>query len=187
MKPRLLAIAGPLTGTVRPLLDGQLSIGREDTNQLCLLETKVSRKHCTIQQSGEQHDLADLDSRNGTFVNGIPVHRKTLAHGDTIRVGSSEFVFLLHETEPDTSSKNRITNLTQVPALATMRVDHRKTSGKFSAEVGRMARDLAALFRISNIINSIRDLDRLQCELLQLIFEVIPAELGAVILLTDLD
>jgi Nif-specific regulatory protein len=187
MKPRLLAIAGPLTGTVRPLLDGQLSMGREDTNHLCLLETKVSRKHCTIEQSGEHHELTDLDSRNGTFVNGIPIRRKILAHGDTIRVGSSEFVYLLHETEPDTSSKNRITNLTPVASLATMRVDHEKTSGKFDAEVGRMARDLAALFRISNIINSIRDLDRLQRELLQLIFEVIPAQLGAVILLDSLD
>ena len=51
----------------------------------------------------------------------------------------------------------------------------------FGVEVGRMARDLAALFRISNIINSIRDADLLQRELLQLIFEVIPADDGAVL------
>ena len=50
-----------------------------------------------------------------------------------------------------------------------------------------MARDLAALFRISNVINSIRDSGLLQRELLRLIFEVIPAEEGAVVLLTDLD
>jgi len=52
----------------------------------------------------------------------------------------------------------------------------------FGIDVGRMTRDLAALFRISSVINSIRDLDLLQRELLQLIFEVIPAERGAIVL-----
>ena len=50
-----------------------------------------------------------------------------------------------------------------------------------------MARDLAALFRISDVINSIRDSELLQRELLRLIFEVIPAENGAIVLLADLD
>jgi transcriptional regulator with PAS, ATPase and Fis domain len=52
-------------------------------------------------------------------------------------------------------------------------------------EVGHMARDLEALFRISNVINSIRDIGELQRELLRLIAEVIPAEQSAVVLLAD--
>ena len=54
----------------------------------------------------------------------------------------------------------------------------------FGIVVGRMARDLAALFQISNAITSIRDLDLLQQEILQLIFEVVPAEDGAIVLRT---
>jgi len=50
-----------------------------------------------------------------------------------------------------------------------------------------MARDLAALFRITSIINSIRDSELLQREFLRLICEVIPAEDGAVVLLRDLE
>jgi hypothetical protein len=50
-----------------------------------------------------------------------------------------------------------------------------------------MARDLEALLRISNVIHSIRDLALLQRELLRLIFEVIPADHGAIVLVTDLD
>ncbi|WP_433983363.1 sigma 54-interacting transcriptional regulator [Tunturiibacter empetritectus] len=50
-----------------------------------------------------------------------------------------------------------------------------------------MARDLTALFRISSVINSIRDSQLLQRELLQLIFEVVPADEGAVVLITDLE
>ena len=66
-------------------------------------------------------------------------------------------------------------------------VDQSAMLPTFGIEVGRMARDLAALFRISNVINSIRDLDLLQRELLQLIFEVIPAENGAIVLRTYAD
>ena len=50
-----------------------------------------------------------------------------------------------------------------------------------------MARDLAALFRISDIVNSIRDLNVLERELLRLILEVVPAERGAIVLVTDPD
>jgi hypothetical protein len=37
--------------------------------------------------------IADLDSRNGTFVNGVPIKQRVLEHGDHIRMGESEFLF----------------------------------------------------------------------------------------------
>ena len=187
MQPRLLAISGSLTGAVRPLVDGQISIGRDESNQLCLIDTLVSRKHCIIQQAGEQYEVVDLASRNGTFVNGIPVSHKIVEHGDTIRVGKSELVFLMHEGETATTSQLRLTDKASASTLRTIRVEHPAALPTFGVEVGRMARDLAALFRINNIINSIRDSVLLQRELLRLIFEVVPAENGAVVLLSDLD
>jgi Nif-specific regulatory protein len=187
MKPRLLAISGLLTGTVQPLVDGQLSIGRDDSSQLCLIDPIVSRRHCAIQQAGLQFELIDLDSHNGTFVNGVPIHRRSIDHGDTIRIGNSELVFLTHESEIVPNPTMRLTDLASVSQRSTVRLTHPAALTTFGVEVGRMARDLAALFRISNVINSIRDSQLLQRELLRLIFEVIPAEHGAVILLTDLD
>ena len=184
MQPRLLAISGSLTGTVRQLVDDRLAIGRDNSNQLCLADTSVSRRHCAIEQVGEHYEVVDLDSHNGTFLNGIPVRRKAVAHGDTIRVGASELVFLIHEGETADHSGIRMIDGTSVSTLQTVGVEHPVVLG---AEVGRMARDLAALFRISNVINSIRDTVVLQRELLRLIFEVVPAEQGAVVLLTDRD
>ena len=186
MQPRLLVISGSLTGTVRPLLDGHISIGLDESSQLRLVDTVVSPKHCTIEQVGEGYVIVDRDSPCGTFVNGIPVRRKGLAHGDAIRVGGSELVFLLHEEEED-NSQMCLSDMAPASALQTIRVDHASAPPTFADQVGWMARDLAALFRISNVINSIRDLEHLQRELLRLIFEVIPADHGAVVLLPDLD
>jgi Nif-specific regulatory protein len=187
MKPRLLAISGSLTGTVQPLVDGRLSIGREESNQLCLVDPVVSRKHSSIQQTGLQFELIDLDSHNGTFVNGIPIRRRNIDHGDTIRIGGSELVFLTHEGEVFPSAGTRLPYGSSNSTLTTLRMESQPPVPTFGDEVGRMARDLAALFRISNVINSIRDAALLQRELLRLVFEVVPADDGAVVLQTDLD
>jgi transcriptional regulator with GAF, ATPase, and Fis domain len=188
MKPRIMAISGSLRGAVRQLIDGQISIGRSDVNQLCLpMDPAVSRRHCTIEQVDERYELADLDSHNGTFVNGIPVRHKVIDHGDTIRVGHSEFLFLMHEGEDVDSSALRLSDDPSVTELETIRLDQTAQLPQFRVEVGRMARDLSALFRISDFINSIRDIGLLQRELLRLIFEVVPAENGAIVLLANLD
>ncbi|HTV04558.1 MAG TPA: sigma 54-interacting transcriptional regulator [Acidobacteriaceae bacterium] len=184
MQPRLLAISGSLTGSVCQLVDDHLTIGRDKSNLFCLSDPVVSRKHCTIEHVNGRHVITDLDSRNGTFTNGIPIKRKEIEHGDTIRIGASEFVFLTHESETDDDSAIRITGETTLSALDTIQVEPAAALG---VEVGRMARDLAALFRISNVINSIRDMALLQTELLRLISEVVPAGQAAVALLNDLD
>jgi transcriptional regulator with GAF, ATPase, and Fis domain len=187
MQPRLLAITGSLTGTVQQLVDGRISIGRDDANQLCLADPVVSRKHCTIRKMDQQHELVDLDSQNGTFVNGTPIRRKTVEHGDTIRIGNAEFVFLTHEGEVPPTYKMRLSDTSSDPTLTTIRMQGPGAAPTFGVEVGRMARDLTAIFRITNIINSIRDSKLMQRELLRLIFEVVPAEDGAVVLKADLD
>jgi transcriptional regulator with GAF, ATPase, and Fis domain len=187
MKPRLMAISGSLRGTIRPLTDGQISIGRGDSNHVCVMDPAVSRRHCTIEQVDERYELADLDSHNGTFVNGIPVRRKAVSHGDTIRVGHSEFVFLVNEGDDSESTELGLSDEPSISELETIRLDQPSPIPHFGVEVGRMARDLAALFRISDFINSIRDIELLQRELLRLIFEVIPAENGAIVLLAHLD
>ncbi|WP_263350427.1 sigma 54-interacting transcriptional regulator [Acidicapsa acidisoli] len=186
MQPRLLVISGSLTGTVRPLIDGHITIALDESNQLCLIDSDVSRRHCTIEQVADQYVIVDRESPCGTFVNGIPVSRKGLAHGDAIRIGRSELVFLLHEGEDTETSQIRLSDIASAPSLQTIRLEDR-TAPTFADRVGWMARDLTALLRISNIINSIRDFGLLQLELLRLICEVIPADQGAVVLLTDLN
>jgi len=187
MQPRLLAISGLLTGTVQHLVDGHISIGRDEANELCLNELGVSRRHCRIEHTEGRHEIHDLESRNGTFVNGTPVRLRLIEHGDSIRVGRSEFVFLTHEGECIIDPKVLLNKVPSTLDVSTIRLEQTTASPTFGVEVGRMARDLGALFKISNLINSIRDATRLQRELLQMIFEVVPAREGAVLLPSDLD
>ena len=98
LNPRLVAMSGPLEGTVRALSDGPLTLGRDSANQIMIGDSAVSRKHCTITQaSADVYEISDLDSHNGTFVNGVKIDRTPIRHGDRIRVGTSEFVFLTGE------------------------------------------------------------------------------------------
>ena len=71
LNPRLVAISGPLEGTVRAMTDGPLTVGRDFANQVMIGDPAVSRKHCIISDvDGGKYELADLESHNGTFVNG---------------------------------------------------------------------------------------------------------------------
>ncbi len=186
MKPRIMVVSGSLRGAVQELVDGEITIGRSESNHLRLTDPVVSRKHCAIRQVKECFELTDLESRNGTFVNGVPVRNKAVDHGAKIRVGSYELLFLVREGEETGSSRLCLSDESTLSDFATIPVDQPVLDAPPEIEVGRMARDLAALFRISDIINSIRDLGLLQRELLRLIFEVMPAENGAIVL-TDSD
>src|SRR5687767_1881701 len=53
----------------------------------------MSRRHCTIDRRDTGWVIVDLDSRNGTMVNGVPIRAHALADGDQVRVGDSVFLF----------------------------------------------------------------------------------------------
>ena len=185
MHPRLVTLTGTFKGESYRLADTRLTVGRDNSNQVQIGDATVSKKHCVIEAVNGNFELVDLDSHNGTFVNGIPVKRRSLAHGDVIRVGTSELLFLTREECHEGSSELQYSDEATPDSLKTVQipVSQRQTS----ADVGRMARDLNALVKIAATINSIRDPEHLQTKLLELIFEVVPAEIGAILLMGQMD
>src|ERR1039458_10426143 len=97
--PELEALAGPLKGSSFPLSHPEVSIGREPSNLVPILDASVSRRHCLIRRDADEFKIQDLNSRNSTFVNGVPVTEKILASGDEIKIGNSLFLFVRPETE----------------------------------------------------------------------------------------
>ena len=178
MTPRIAAISGKLEDMVISMTDGPVLIGRQAGATLKIGHASVSRRHAIIERDGDRFIIADLGSRNGTFVNDVPVRRRELHHGDRVRVGDSQFFFLSEDTdEPSRTSEIRLDE-SEITSGATLRMS-------YGDLFGVMARDLAALLKVSTSINAIRALEELQERLLQLIFEVVPAKHGAILLLGE--
>ena len=73
MRPRLLVLSGPLKDSTIPLPEGEVTIGREASNEIAITDPSVSRKHCLVSWQDGRFRVRDLDSRNGTLVNGAGV------------------------------------------------------------------------------------------------------------------
>ena len=191
MKPRLAAIAGPLKGAVYTLDGAELTVGRDAANDISVKDGSLSRRHCRVERRGGEFFVRDLESSNGTFVNGLPVKEKPLEHGDQIAAGNSRFIFMLEEGAPPTPRAPVRLSEREVVARTTVRLRvedalYLRPEKLVSSlpPLAQMARDLTVLLKISTAVNSVRDSHELQRRLLEHIFEVIPADRGA-ILLTD--
>jgi two-component system, NtrC family, response regulator HydG len=179
MYPRLAAIAGPLKGKTFTLVEEETSIGRESANLICLSDPSVSRRHCTVKRVGELFKINDLESLNGTFVNDVPVKERFLEHGDRVRIGDYTFSFLRRDGDiPSCSSTVLLDESKIITGANTLQL-------RITDAFHLMARDLSALMKISTTINSVRGLEALQRQLLELIFEVVPADCGAILLVED--
>jgi transcriptional regulator with GAF, ATPase, and Fis domain len=178
MSPRLAAISGKLKGAIFNISDDPLVIGRETAANLCIAEASVSRRHSKIEKEDDRFVITDLESLNGTFVNDVPVKSRVLQHGDRLRIGDSQFVFLTHEGEAASRSSEVNLDEAQVVSGPTLQI-------RMDDAVYLMARDLSALMKISTSINAIRGLEDLLHRLIELLFEVVPAQRGAILLTTN--
>ena len=76
-----------------PLTGDRLVLGRLKSCDICLDDRNASRQHAAIEREGAGWLLVDLESTNGTLVNGEPADRVRLRDGDVITIGVSEIVF----------------------------------------------------------------------------------------------
>jgi transcriptional regulator with GAF, ATPase, and Fis domain len=167
-----------------------MAIGSAEGNTICLEDASVSPRHCQIIAEDGRYFLVDLENQTGTFVNGIPVKRRELSTGDEVAVGNSVFLFYAEKTQSTGSSTVQLdegnTADAQVQELRHEELVYlRPETLAALPQSARMARNLSVLLRISTAIGSMRDADSLPWQLLGLIFDVIPAERGAILLTED--
>jgi hypothetical protein len=82
-------------GKSRPIAKQEVLIGRSREADVRLSDPNVSRRHAVIRRIGSAFWIADLDSTNGTLVNGVRITRRQLEDGDRITLGSTELRFEL--------------------------------------------------------------------------------------------
>lgn len=94
----LVVIDGP--GDRVPLREGRNVIGRGSTADIRITDNGISREHAEIDTHGVLATVTDLQSTNGTMLNGKRVTRAGLRHGDVIRVGRSVLVYRYEPEAP---------------------------------------------------------------------------------------
>ena len=155
MSPRLVTKQGPLKGSVYGLDGEDFSVGRNPANRLSIGDASLSRQHCVITSREGQFVIKDLDSRNGTFVNGVPARERVLVPGDEIQIGNSLFLYLIEEDETITTQavrldeRNLLTGATVVLRNEDSRYLQPDKISTGPLPAARVSKDLRALLKIS--------------------------------------
>ncbi len=93
----LVISEGRFEGTRYQLTGAETIIGRNPSTHITLLDEGISREHAIFErdEATGTYTLEDLQSTNGTKVNGKRVRSATLSHGDQIEIGHTKLQFLL--------------------------------------------------------------------------------------------
>ena len=85
---------GPNAGS-RFLLDQDVTTaGRHPDSDIFLDDVTVSRRHAEFRRNGDEYEVVDVGSLNGTYVNREPKNSAVLSNGDEIQIGKFRLVFL---------------------------------------------------------------------------------------------
>lgn len=94
----LIVLAGQRFGEMFRIGEGEVIVGRGRDAKIRFEDDGMSRAHAKIVSDGDQVEIIDLGSRNGTFCNGERIDRKALADGDKLQIGSTTILkFSFHD------------------------------------------------------------------------------------------
>jgi len=113
---KIVMIEGPRAGEEIPLQSFELSFGRSSKADVVIADTKLSRVHAKIIRFGTGYRVIDLNSHNGTRVNGVRILEHPLSSYDVIELGDTKIKFLIHDlilNEKGSSSQLALMNSPQ--------------------------------------------------------------------------
>jgi len=168
----------------------RVSIGSGEGNDIRIEEEAVSDRHCLVELADGRYVAKDLDSHSGTFVNGIPVKERAIASGDEVAIGNTVFLFSgeapRQAESSDVELEETAARRAQVQQIRYEELTFLRPESLAALPASeRMARNLSVLLRISTGIGGMRDAELLTWTLLGMVFDVIPAERGAILLMEE--
>ncbi len=188
----LFVIQGADQGKRFEFKSSPVALGRENSNAIRLHDTEVSRRHAELRQDEEIYRIVDLGSANGTFLNGQLVNQAPLQSGDRLQLGQT--VMLFHEGSANSkrdltarvdllssnSAEDRSAILKSIPSSEGSRVLQKPevTGGMLREHLA----SLSVMYRATQAISHILDIDSLLPQILELVFESIGADRGAILL-----
>ena len=200
-----------------PFTGENITIGRSKKNDLSLKDITVSRHHAEIRKAEKGYLILDLGSYNGTRLNGKLIQTAPLHFGDKVRIGLTRLTFFERREAGDGNLESLILTADgdfetgqQKIVETSLRETHeesRELLVSLARDTGRSARKdvedlkektsvsllarmnkvLFVLYEISRQLNQITDFDELLNKIMDLIFMVIDADYGFLVLLGGQD
>jgi two-component system, NtrC family, sensor kinase len=177
------------------LEDGILRLGRDKSSAIHLHDTEVSRQHAELRRTHRDYTISDLNSSNGTFINGKKVHQCLLTSGDQVQVGATLMLY----TGPSDEPADRIGSSVDIAAAIApddqsqiihavsqkegSRIFDTQTDLPQNSWLARARSNLQVMYRTALAVSHTLDIDQLLNRIMELIFEWVEADRGCVMLL----
>ena len=190
----LFVIQGADQGKRFELKPRPMALGRDKSSPILLHDHEISRRHAEVRPVDDSFRIVDLGSANGTFVNGQPVDQVALRSGDRLQLGQTVMLFHEGPGSPDrdlmarvdvsrTTDDDRSAILKSIPVGDASRVlQATDTAGGWLKD--RLL-NLSVMYQATQAINHVLDTDALLPQILELVFESIGADRGAILLKND--
>jgi len=180
----LSVIQGPDKGRTFELPDHEPQLIGRSSEALPLMDTTVSRRHAELTPDGGAWYIRDLESQNGTYVNGVKItERLRLRAGDQIRTGATLFVF--GQTETTDPEVIRLLRPEQMDASIERTMASNADSVLLSEPEPRAAAvdHLRVIYRLTTITTRAAERDELLRQVMEVVFAEFKPERGFIVLM----
>jgi signal transduction histidine kinase/pSer/pThr/pTyr-binding forkhead associated (FHA) protein len=198
--PRLIYKLGQPEEITFQIKEAPVTIGRANDQTICLPHPSMSRQHARIECSDGRYFVIDLQSKNGTLVNGARVQRQELHSGDTLKLGDMVLLYA-HESSLTSESVAEAPRDTQDPeprpqAIREItRIPLEKlilstdSGGTYRSDPERalaQLRDkLRILLEVAKLLSLTDEVNTLLGKILDLVFQLISVDRGAILLMNE--
>lgn len=193
--PSLFVIRGNDQGSRFELRESPVQLGRDATSSIQLHDTEVSRQHAELRREGPAHVITDLNSSNGTYVNGQRIQVHQLSSGDQLQVGRTLMLYTgpAEETDEDLAQSvdidlpehtgDRSQIIHSVTQEEGSRIFESPGGPAQNAWLARARSNLQVMYRTALAVSHTLDIDQLLHRIMALIFEWVEADRGIVMLI----
>ena len=185
----LIVLQGPDRGRTFETQSGPVLLGR-DSDDIPISDQTVSRRHCELHPDNGTWILRDLQSANGTYVNGVRVHHQIrLKHGDQIKLGSTLLVYSGDESVAKLSGRDRTRGLIDMdvaPSMLDSSIQARVPSSEDSViiaapETSQAVHAWRVMYQMTEAVGAIPSPEQLLERMMDIIFEQVDVDRGFVL------
>lgn len=198
-----LIVSSEQAGSLKYDIDKEVfRLGRSKENDIVINDRAASRKHAEVCKTAEGYVLRDSGSNNGTFVNEIRINTQLLQHNDVVRIGNTEIAFIdatssvppspaPYLVDDDRAEQQQVvasikaSGVVQEDSLFPQFKSLKKKTHLSDIDLEKSNKILWVLYQISRQLNRTVNFDELLNTIMDLIFEVIHADYGFLVLLGE--